>query len=402
MTVFIYKAKNKQGQTVTGQVRADDQDDAVRVISNMGLVPVSLIDRSEAVMSKVTGTVGKVGIKEQYVFSRQLASLLKSGVSLIRALDIIREQTQNHYFKNILSNIRLGIEHGKSFSECLKDFPHVFSPLYIAMIHAGEESSNLQEMLINISLYQKRQAELLSKFKGAVAYPAFMAVFGIATVYFILTFVLPKMADLFAGLGENLPAPTIILLNISDFLTHEWFYLFAGVIFFIFLFKKWISSRGGHTILSSVFLSLPFLGEIFLEVELARFCRTLILLLNGGISIIRALDIAIPLLCNDTIKQDLQRCRDDLTSGGSFGESLKRSKHIPVIVGHMIAVGEESGSLRDVLSEIAEDFEQQADEKIKIFTTLLEPIMILFVGLVIGFIVFAILLPVFQVDVFRR
>ncbi len=402
MAVFIYKAKNKEGETVVGQIRGENQDDAVRLVSNMGLVPVSIINRSESVISKVGGATGKIGIKEQYVFSRQLANLLKSGVSLIRALDIIKEQTQNYYFKNVLSNIRLGIEHGKSFSDCLRDFPHIFSPLYIAMIHAGEESSNLQEMLINISIYQKRQAELLSKFKGAVAYPAFMAVFGIATIYFILTFVLPKMADLFSGLGEDLPVPTAILLNISAFLTHEWFYSLVVVIFLAFLLKKWIGSRSAHTILSSVILRLPFLGKILVEVELSRFCRTLILLLNGGVPIIRALDIAIPLLGNNTIRQDLQRCKEELTAGGSFGESLRRSKHIPVIVGHMIAVGEESGSLRDVLSQIAEDFEQQADEKIKILTTLLEPMMILLVGLVIGFIVFSILLPVFQVDVFRK
>jgi len=402
MATFIYKAKNHTGQTVTGQVKAEDQEDAVRIVSNMGLVPVSIINRSDAGFSKMSGASGRVKIKEQYIFSRQVANLLRAGVSLIRALDIISERMQNPYFKRVISNIRLGIEHGRSFSECLSDFPNIFSPLYIAMVHAGEESSNLQEMLVNISLYQKRQSDLLSKLRGAIAYPIFMAVFGMATIYFILTFVLPKMAGLFSGLGESLPMATEILLKTSIFLTREWFYVLIVGGSLIFLIKKWVYSPRGHAALSAFLLNLPFLGDIVLEIEISRFCRTLVLLLKGGVSIIRALDISISLLGNEIIKKDLEECRDELTSGGSFGESLKHSTRIPVTVGHMIAVGEESSNLKDVLSEIAEDFEQQADEKIKVFTTLLEPAMILLVGLVIGFIVFAILLPVFQVDVFAR
>jgi len=401
MTTYIYKAKKSTAETVTGKISAHSQDEAIDLINQLGFSPVSVVEESEREGAKSidVGKPRKIKIKELHVFSRQLANLLKSGVSLLRALGIIEEQTQNPYFKKVISQVAWDIKNGKSFSDSLAVYPHIFSSLFITMVNAGEESGNLYAMLVNISTYQRRQEEILSKVRTALAYPGLMAVMGVASVYFILTFVLPKMTSLFDSIGDAMPLPTVILLNVSEVLSKGGVWIIIGVLGIAYSISRWSQSKKGRVVMSRFLLSLPLFGEVILKTELARFCRTLVLLSKSGVSILKSLQISIPILSNELIKGHLMRCKDDLEGGGSFGESIKNSKEIPSMMGHLIAVGEESGNLEGVLEEIADSYEQETDETIKIMTTLLEPIMILVVGLVIGFIVFAMLLPIFQVDI---
>jgi len=400
MATFIYTAKKDTAETVSGKINASSQDEAVDLISQLGLHPVTLQAQEEDVgedLSEV-GRKQKVRTKELYVFSRQLANLLKSGITLLRALSIIEEQTHNAYFKKVISHINSNVKNGRSFSESLTVFPHIFSTLYITMVNAGEESGNLQEMLVNIAIYQRKQEEVRSKVKTAMVYPALMATVGIGTIYFVLTFVLPKMAGLYDSIGDSLPLPTVILLNVSQILNKGWLIVLVGICLLTLSVKQWVQSEHGKVAASRFVLHMPLFGEIILRAELSRFCRTLVLLLKSGVSIIKALDITIPLLSNELIKKHFEKCNDELIAGGSFGESIKESKEIPAMFGYLIAVGEESGSLNEVLADISDSYEQETDEKIKIMTTLLEPIMILVIGLLVGFIVFAMLLPIFQVD----
>ncbi|MBP9854353.1 MAG: type II secretion system F family protein [Candidatus Omnitrophica bacterium] len=401
MITYEYIAKKNNGETVHGKINAQSQDEAIDLVNQLGFIPVSvsagLENKKKAV--SVKNKYGKVTAKELSTFSRQLANLLKSGVSIVKALDILSEQTQNQYLRNVVSDLLWNVKNGKALSESLGKFPNLFSPLYLTLIRAGEEGGDLQQMLYNVADYQKRQEEILRKVKMAMAYPILMAVLGFMTVYFVLTFILPKMQSLFENIGNELPLATKVLLFVSNALSHYWyiFFIIAGLL--IFFFRRAYRSEKGRAFLSRFILNVPMFGGIILRTELSRFARTLVLLHRGGVSFLRALEISIPILSNDVIKQDLELCKNNLMSGGTFGEGIKESKQIPAIMGHMIAVGEESGNLDEVLEEIADTYEQETNDQINVMTTLLEPILILTVGLIIGFIVFAMLLPVFQIDV---
>ncbi len=401
MTTYVYRAKKNSAETVSGQILAHTQDEAIDLISQLGLLPVSIEAKADSAQTQSV-RYQKVKTKDICVFSRQLANLLKSGVSILRSLAILEEQTMQPYFKKVISNIAWGIKNGRSFSDCLSEYPLIFSPLYITMINAGEESGNIQEMLISISIYQQRQEEVLSKVRIALAYPILMAVVGVGTIYFILSFVLPKMASLFDNMGSQLPLPTKILLTISSILVKGWAVALIAILLIGLSIKRWAQSAQGRLILSKVFLRLPLFGEIILKSELSRFCRTVVLLMKSGVPIVRSLQIAIPILSNEVIKAQLTKSKNDLTGGGSLGENLRQSSEIPPMMAHMIAIGEESGNLNEVFNEVATTYEQETDEKIKVMTTLFEPMMILVIGLIVGFIVFAMLLPIFQMDVFAK
>jgi len=399
MITYTYKAKRANAETVTGQISAQSQDEAVELINQLGLLPITvdpLAGKDEPVhLSKHR----KIPSKETYIFTRQLANLVKSGVTILRAINIMAEQTDNRVLKKVLSNIASQIQNGKSMSDSFAEYPNIFSSLYVTMVRAGEESGNLHAMLESIALYQHAQEEIRSKVRSAVAYPIFMLFVGVGTIYFMFSFVLPRMASLFDTMGDQLPLPTQILLKISQIISQWGLWSVFIFVVVIFLLTQWAKSKPGKKTLSYLVLNIPLFGDMLLRRELARFCRTLVLLNQGGVSLVNALQIAIPLLENDVVKTDFVKCRENLITGGSFGETLKKSKKIPSMMGYLVAVGEETGSLDDVLLELAQTYENETNEQIKIMTTYLEPLMILAIGLVIGFIVIAMLLPIFQLDV---
>ncbi|HLD69520.1 MAG TPA: type II secretion system F family protein, partial [Candidatus Omnitrophota bacterium] len=328
--------------------------------------------------------------------------LLKAGVTILRALEIVGAQTRNPNFKAIIATLGAEIRDGRSFSDALSDYPKIFSPFYINLIRVGEESGKLREVLLDITAYQRSQEEILTKLKSAMVYPLFMGGVGLLTVIFILTFVLPRILGLFSSLQENLPLPTAILLSISQFLKIGWYWVILGVILIWFLSSRFINSPRGKTLISRLRLRLPGLGPFTLKVELGRMARTLEILLKSGIPILRALQIATPVLNNELIKEAFSRSQADLAKGNSLGLSLRQSPLIPVVVSDLVVVAEETGSLTEIFHEIAETYEEETKETIKVMTTLMEPVMILVVGSVVGFIVFAMLLPIFQIDALVR
>lgn len=398
MPVYTYKAKKNNAETVTGQVSAHSEEEAVDIIHQLGLLPVSVVLKNVEDRSRL-GRSQPVKTKELYLFTRQLTNLLRSGVSILKALDLVAEQTRQTYFRQVIEHIAWNVRHGKSFSESLRNFSHIFSELYVTMVCAGEESSQLHEMLNSVAEHLKRQDALMTRVRSAMIYPVIMAVVGAATVVFILTFVLPKMEGLFVGLGDHLPVMTVLLLAFSKILQRYGLWILIAGLGMAGLVQGWLKSSAGQKSLSQTVLQLPGIGQMILQVELARFSRTLLLLLKSGIPIIKSLAIAIPIIGNDVIRRQLVLCREYLVAGGALGEGLQKARSIPPLMAHLVTIGEESGNLEDVLGEIAQMYEQDTEEQIKVLTTLVEPLMILAVGLVVGGIVFAMLLPIFQVDV---
>lgn len=404
--IYKYRAKKGPQDIVDGTIEASSEKEAIEKISQMGYIPVRVEKFSPAIvelhLTSQGKLHGKIKSRQTTIFSRQLASLLKSGVPILNALNIIREQSENPHLKYILHSIHNEIKEGATFSSVLAKYPNIFSSLYIAMIRTGEDTGNLPEVLLRIADYRMKQEEMLSRFRMSLAYPILMAIVGLATVVFMLTFVMPRLMGIFVNLGEKLPLPTRILIFISQGLRQWWFWIILILAIIILLIRRQAKTKTGKLSLSIFKLHFPILGNFILKAELSRFSRTLELLIKNGIPILKAIDIAIPVLENEVIKNQLRQSYKQLEQGGSFGRSLKNSKVFPLFMSNLITVGEESGRLDEALAEVASSYERDTDEAMRIMVSLLEPLMILGMGLIVGFIVVAMLLPIFEINVMAR
>jgi len=399
MPSYIYKAKKDAINAITGQISAQNEEDALEIINQLGLIPVSIEEsNAEGVLFSDIREV-RIKNKELYLFSKQLANLLKSGVTLLKGLEVLSEQTKSVYFARVLSEISIGVKSGRSFSTCLSDYPAIFIPLFVAMVRAGEEMGKLRQMLNSVADFLKSQEEFSSKVRSAMVYPAFMLVVGISTVIFILTFVMPKMSIIFTDAGQVLPWPTRVVMNISHFFKTYGMGALITMAIGLLAFNRWRRSAVGSIMFGQFLLNLPYIRSFVLKVDLARFTRTMSLLLESGLTIIRSIEMAIPTMHNPQLKTDLMLCVQGLTGGENLGRCLARSSLIPPMMVQLITVGEESGSLQEALRDIADSYESDIGETTKLITTILEPVMILTVGGVVGFIVFAMLLPIFSMDI---
>ncbi len=401
--LYKYRAKKGASEIIEGSVNAQSEKDAVEKISQMGYLPVSIEKDNPFSKSQPFPAIspGRIKSGEITVFSRQLASLLKSGVPILRAIDIISEQSSSVGLKNTLNNIRGAIKDGALFSSVLAQYPQVFPSLYIAMIKTGENTGALPEVLFRIAEYRVKQEEMFSRLRLALAYPALMAVVGLSTVIFMLAFVMPRLTRIFVDMGQDLPLATRLLISISRNLQQWWFLIAIVIAVVVLSVKKQAQTQAGRLFFSVLKLKFPVLGGFILKAELARFSRTFELLIKSGIPILKAIDIAIPVLQNVVIKEQLSRSYKELEQGGSFGKSLKNSKILPLFMSNLLIVGEESGKLDEVLGEVASSYEKDTDDSLKIMASLLEPLMILAMGLIVGFIVVAMLLPIFEISPVR-
>ncbi len=400
MPVFVYRAKQDNAQTVTGEVTASDVNEAIELVSRQGLLPVSVDEKTDLPVGQARG--GAVDPRVVFSFTRQLVSLLNSGVPLLQALEVLARQTRQLSFTIVVRDVIANLRNGRAFSACIREHPAAFSDIYVALVRAGEESGRLKELLAGLVVYHRKQEEITSRVRGALVYPCFMLAVGLATVVFILSFVMPKIAVLFDGMRTTLPWPTQVVMALSRILRNAWpivfVLIFLGVLASRFLAQAPLIRRR----IKVLFTGLPLVRDFAIKTDLERFSRTLGLLLESGLPILSALEATIQVLDHEPLRQELLLAQERVTGGASFGECLRESANIPDIVAQLIIVGEESGNLPGALRDIADTYEQEVAETTKAVTTLLEPLLILFVGLVVGFIVFAMLLPIFQMDMFAR
>ncbi len=401
MPNYKYWAKKGPSENIEGVIEASSEDDAVDKITKFGLLPIKIKEAKEAGKSKQTSSFlssRKIKSKDITAFSRQLASFLKSGMTIIRSLDVIYSQTENIHLKEILFEIKAQIKEGQAFSLALANYPKLFSPIYIAMVHAGESGGSLPEALTRISTYRQKQEEIASKVKTALAYPGVMVFVAVATTIFMFAFVIPRLMNIFSRLGSELPAVTRILIYTSKGFRSfgPFLLLISGVLFFIG--RSYAQSEKGQKIISRIKLKLPIFGKLHRQLELARFSRTLAVLLDNGLSMLKAVKIATPTLDNTIMRQEVLRSSKELEEGGSFGKALEQSPIFPLFMTNLLIMGEESSKLTESLFEVAAAYERQTEETVRTMTTLLEPLIIIVVGLIVGFIVIAMLLPIFQMD----
>ncbi|MBU1125678.1 MAG: type II secretion system F family protein [Candidatus Omnitrophica bacterium] len=404
MSIYKYRARKGPQQVVEGRLEAQSEDEAIDKISQLGYFPIHLEVDTNPIQPQTGPSVirhsAKAKRKEVTIFIRQLAILLKSGVPILTTLTIIGEQSNSVSLKEILCSIHDAVKEGASFSSTLQWYPKVFSSLDVAMVRAGEDSGALPEALFRIADYHARQEEMISRFRTAMAYPILMGIVGFGTVVFMLVYVMPRLMNIFVSIGQDLPLPTKMLLSLSTSLRQwwPWAILMAAIV----VIRQELKTKIGRRTASLFKLYLPIFGKLILKNELARFCRTLELLLHNGIPILKALEVAAPVVNNEIIRDQLREGYKVLEQGGSFGRSIKDSKLFPVFMSNLLIVGEESGKLMDALSEVATSYEHDTDEAIKVMSSLLEPLMILGMGIIVGFIVVAMLLPIFEINVMAR
>lgn len=403
--MYKYRAKKGPKEVINSVIVAASREDAVEKITQMGYIPVRVEETSAegSVSSVSSAALFEPGIKPKMitVFTRQLSILLHSGVPILKSLTILAEQSHNPGFRRILSEIRSQVKDGRTLSSALSLYPRYFSPLYLSLVRAGEDSGTLEELLLRIADYRYKQEQIISTVRTALTYPLLMALVGTGTIIFMLVFVMPRLLKVFARLGQELPLPTKILMGVSNFMTQWWVWLVIALIILALLgfLERSSRSKKGQLLIGQLKLHAPLFREVFLKLELARFSRTLELLLKSGIQLLRAIDASIPTLNNEVIRQELRKGYKLIEQGESFGTILNRSHIFPKFMVNLVAVGEESGKVETALHELADTYENETDEAVKIMTNLLEPLMILFMGIVVGFIIMAMLLPVFQLNV---
>jgi len=399
MPTYVYKAKDGPGRTLEGELSAESRLAALAGIDAMGYSPVSVHEKSESRGGRIARARG-IKQRDVTVFTRQLASLLKAGVPILKALATAGEQTENKAFARIIEDVENITRDGKMVSDAFSKYPQLFPELYINMVRSGESAGVLDTILFRLADAREKEEESARKVQAALAYPALIIVVGIVTVFVLLTFFLPRVLDLFRSYKHGkLPLPTRILMHLSDLFSRDWYWMLLIAILLWAIYKRMTSIDKGRILVDGIKLRVPLMGRFIRQAEIARFARTLSLLLNSGISIDRALSFSSGTLHNTVLRAEVDEVRrETIQQGMPFSVGLKRKAHFPPLVANMIAVGEQSGSIDSSLDEIASFYEKEVEQHGRMMTSLLEPILILVVGAVVGFIVSAMLLPIFDLS----
>ena len=332
------------------------------------------------------------------IITRQLATLLEAGTPLVSALDAIIEQTDNHAVKKIIAQVREEIKEGRSFADALDKHRKVFSDLYVNMIRAGEESGALEGVLLRLADFTENQILLKNRIRAALAYPLIMTIIGAGVMIFLLTFVIPTVTQVFEEMGQTLPLPTRILMAVSNLFKGYWWLIIIGFVFLIVGIRRYLQTPKGALRWDRVKLRLPLFGGLIVRGAVARFARTLATLLQGGLPILNSLEIVKTVVNNQLLAQAIEETKAEVREGEGIAPSLKRSGLFPAIVTHMIATGEGSGNLEQMLAKVADAYEAEVQTKVTALTSILEPLIILAMGVVVGFIVISILLPIFEMN----
>lgn len=402
MPRYLYTVKTKPTTYIEGKIEAESEQDAISKLARMGYLPLSLNPEDLSLGREGMFGFRKIPKKDLALFTHQLSNLIESGINILNGLNIISHQMPNKHFKLIIDDLMEKIKDGKSLSESMKAHPAVFSNFYTSMIHSGEAGGTLEQSLARLSEFLQKEEEFLNSIRAALTYPAFIFAVSILTVVVLLGFVIPRLVGMFEDLGQILPLPTKILIGLSGFLRSFWWLILAFLATGIFSLKRFASIPQGKMALDTLALKLPAAGGIFLKTELSRFLRTLALLLSGGMPIIQSLDIAKSVLTNEAIKLQINAMKDQISGGMSLSAYLKRAPLFPEYMTNIISIGEETGTLERSLLRIADEYENEVDRQMKAMTRLLEPVIILVMGLVVGFIVVSMLLPIFQINLIVR
>jgi type IV pilus assembly protein PilC len=397
MAAFTYDAINSQGIELSGEIHAPDLTAAREQLQARGLLPQSLSERSASGEGGARTAFKKVKPKALQVFSRQLATMIEAGVSVVAALVTLEEQTEDKYLREVIAEIRADVEGGMVLSKAFSRHPKVFNRLYVSMIEAGESSGTLDAVLDRAATQIEKENKLRRRVKGAMVYPSVVIAFATIVLIFMLLFIVPVFAEIFETLGGELPKPTQLVMGMSNGLRDWWFVIFPLVIGLIFAFRHWKKTEQGRKVWDRFKLKIPMkIGAVVHKVALARTSRTLATLIAAGVDIIKALEITGATSGNWVVEQSLENVRTRVHEGAPISQPLSEDSVFPPMVGHMVRIGEETGELDKMLGKIADFYEDEVDAAIQALTSIIEPILMIGVGAMVGVIVISMYLPMFK------
>jgi general secretion pathway protein F len=407
MGVFEYRGVTATGQTVTGIIDAESPKTARTKLRKSGIYPTEVLEGTgpgaRALRGAVQGVRGfqlteRVGLLDLAVATRQLATLLAAKLPLMEAMTALVDQVDHKELKKIMASVREQVREGSSLGAALGAYPRVFSDVYVNMVHAGEASGTLDGMLLRLADFLEHQVKLRNRLIATFTYPVFMLVVGILILIGLITFVVPKVTAIFEEMRQVLPLPTRILIGLSHFLGNYWWVLLVLGLFGAVGLKRYMATPEGRVRMDGLLLRLPVMGRVSLLVSLSRFTRTLSTLLSSGVPVLTALDVVKKVVHSAPLEAAIHEARESVREGQSLAEPLRKSGLFPALVTHMIAIGEKTGELEPMLAKVSEAYDNEVETTITTLTALLGPVMILAMGLMVLFIVMAILLPIFELS----
>ena len=395
MPIYKWEGKTLKGLTKKGEMEAPNEG-ALRIhLRQQSVVPTKIVSKGKEI--KLSFSFGKkVKQRSIAIFTRQLATMIDAGLPLVQSLEILSSQQENKAFKNILREIREDVEGGSTFAGALKKHPGTFNDLYTNLVIAGEEGGILDNILTRLAIYIEKAETLRKKVKSAMIYPSVIVGVAVIVVAILMVFVIPVFEQMFKSAGQSLPLPTLIVLTLSKFMRKYVLIVVPAIILLFYLLKKYHHTENGKTVIDRLLLQLPVFGQLLRKIAVARFSRTLGTLVSSGVPILEGLNIVSKTAGNKTIETAILNARASIREGETIAEPLARSGIFPPMVIQMISVGESTGALDSMLSKIADFYEEEVDVAVDNLTSLLEPFLMVFLGVVIGGVVIAMYLPIFQ------
>ena len=396
MPAFLWQGKTAKGDKKKGEMEASSPEAVRANLKRMKIEPTKIKPKPKDLFENVAFLQPKVKEHDIILFARQFSTMIDAGLPIIQCLDILYSQQENVTFKKMLKSIKESVESGATLAESLKKFPKQFDDLFVNMIAAGEAGGILDTILRRLSAYMEKAAKLKSQVKGAMTYPLVTLAIATIVLIVILVFVIPVFEDMFKDFGSELPAFTQLVIAASDFTKKNIIYLIIGLILFFIAFKKFYGTEKGRAVVDDLVLKLPIFGLLIRKVAVAKFTRTMGTMLSSGVAILEALDIVAKTAGNKTIEKAVYAVRSDIAEGRTMADPLSESGVFPAMVCQMIAVGESTGALDAMLEKIAAFYDEEVDQAVENLTQLIEPFMLVFLGVTIGGLVIAMYLPIFK------
>jgi general secretion pathway protein F len=404
MPVFEYKALSAAGKSLTGLREADSPRTLRSVLRREGVYLTEVLGekaQKQAASREVNvkrWVMGRISAQDLAVTTRQLAVLVHAGIPLVEALTALVDQVEHERLKRVLGDVKQRVNEGATLADAMEAHPHVFTTLYVNMIRAGEHSGALEVVLKRLAEFTESQARLRSKILATMVYPIAMVCIGSVVMGILFTTVIPKITRILADTNSVLPWYTQVTIGISSFVSGYWWAILAAAALGIWGFVRWKATPAGRERWDRIRLRAPIFGSVSRNIAVSRFARTLSTLLRSGVPLLTALDIVKNVMGNTRFVQVIDEARDSIREGESIAAPLKRSGEFPPLVHHMVAVGERSGALEEMLATVADTYESQVEASINALTSLLEPVMIVTMGVVVAFIVFSVLMPILQIN----
>ncbi|MGD9367102.1 MAG: type II secretion system F family protein [Desulfobacteraceae bacterium] len=396
MPVYLWEGKNRNNQIQKGEFDAPNEEAVRAHLSRVRIVPSKIKKKPKDLFENVAFLQPKVKEKDVIIFCRQFSTMIDAGLPIIQCLDILQAQQENATFKKMLKEIKDSVEGGTTLADSLKRYPKLFDNLFVNMIAAGEAGGILDVILKRLSGYLEKAASLKRKVKGAMVYPAITITVAVVVVAVIMIFVIPVFEKMFSEAGTSLPAPTLIVIAISNFIQSKIHWIIIALILFFFAFSKYYKTDKGRVTVDAIALKLPVFGILLRKVAVAKFTRTMGTMLSSGVAILEALDIVAKTAGNKIVENAIYNVRSGIAEGRTMADPLQSSGVFPAMVCQMIAVGESTGALDAMLEKIADFYDEEVDQAVENLTAMIEPMMIVFLGIVIGGLVVSMYLPIFQ------